>query len=210
MSTELVAILATTLFGSAGLVTVLTGAAPLTRPARLRHRIEKDAPLAKTFPEGSESRRALEWSCVDAAHQLAATQLYPVPYRYRYFPLAYGLAGVLTAGMGILVARQEPTQVELVSPTGGLVLMSSAAVVYVALAFRLHRKTVGRWRLYGLLSVESRLAEGSEPSSWEPRKYRHWQDETTAMVKAFNTRANRTPKGDPTATMASTEEGEAP
>jgi hypothetical protein len=207
MSAELVGIIATTLFGSAGLAALFTSAAPLTRPARLRHRIEKDAALAKTFPEGSESRRALEWSCADAAHQLAAAQLHPTPYRYRYFPLAYGLLGLVTAGMGVLNFRNEPDFMEPLSPDWGLGLVLALAVFYVVIAFALYRRTVGRWRLYALLRVERDLWKKTEPSGWTPRRYPDWQADLRLLAKEFNTRANGTPEGTSAATMATTEEG---
>jgi len=209
MSAELVGIVATTLFGSAGLAALFTSAAPLTRPARLRHRIEKDAALAKTFPEGSESRRALEWSCVDAAHQLAAAQLYPTPYLYRYFPLAYGVGGVTMAALGIAMFRLEPTFLAPSSRATGLALVLLLAFAYVGYSFWVHRRWVGRWRLYALLSTERELYQGSEPPGWRPRDYKGWHAALERMSNEFNARTNGTPEGAPAATMASTEEGEA-
>lgn len=209
MSAELVGIIATTLFGSAGLAALFTSAAPLTRPARLRHRIEKDAALAKTFSEGSESRRALEWSCADAAHQLAAAQLYPTPYVYRYLPFAYGLAGVALAAMGIIMFRLNPRIMAPVSPEVGLAFVLLLAIAYVAYSFRIHRQSVGRWRLYALLSTERELHQGSEPPGWRPRDYKGWHAAIDQLSEEFNARTNGTPEGAPAATMASTEEGEA-
>ncbi|MBE7702162.1 hypothetical protein H9623_17875 [Oerskovia sp. Sa1BUA8] len=210
MSPELIGAIATALFGSAGVAALLSSAAPLTRPARLRHRIEKDAALAKTFPEGSEPRRALDWSCADAAHQLAAAQLFPTPYRYRYLPLVYGLVGVATAAMGVLLSRSNPDFLAPLNRDVGLAVMLLLAFAYVAYAVRIHRQIVAKWRLFGLLSVEHQLKSKTGHPGWAPREFQDWRGKARRMSRELNTRANGTPQGDPTATMASTEEGEAP
>ena len=189
MNADLVVTLVAALVGSAGLAALFNGAGSLSKGARLRHRIEKDSALAEKFPEDSEARVALDLLRADAAHQLSAYALYPLPPKTKALPFVFGGAGVI---FSLILLLRVYGPFATVPPEDGERLGIWAPIVvglaYVVAGFFLRAKLLGRWRRRagGLLHQEivtiltdGPVASGAVTSrwAWKDRDYGRREEE---------------------------------